>query len=165
MKKFCFTLFVLCLLAACKKEAQNVYNDGASIQQQSNDQARVLTGGRPFVVTLTGAAEVPGPGDPDGTGTASLTLNQGQGIISFEINVENITLPATGAHIHVGSATEAGPVVVALTAPDATGHSSGEVSVDPELIKAIRQNPENYYVNVHTLPLYAAGAVRGQLSK
>ena len=114
---------------------------------------------------LTGAAEVPGPGDPDGSGTATLRLNQGQGTISFEISVTNITLPAIGAHIHVGTATEAGPVVVHLTPPDLSGHSSGEVSVDADLIKAIRQNPENYYVNVHTTPLYEAGAVRGQLSK
>ena len=114
---------------------------------------------------LTGAAERPGPGDPDGTGTATFTLNQGQGTIRFDITVANITLPTIGAHIHVGNSDEPGPVVVPLTPPDETGHSSGEVNVDPELIKAIRQNPENYYVNVHTLPLYAAGAVRGQLSK
>ena len=165
MKKFYFTLCALFFLAACKKEAAwEISNDNTAVQQQIG-QATLLQGGRPFEVTLTGAAEVPGPGDPDGTGTARLTLNQGQGIISFEITVSNITLPATGAHIHIGSATQAGAVVVGLTPPDATGHSSGEVSVDPELIKAIRKNPENYYVNVHTLPLYAAGAVRGQLSK
>ena len=162
MKKFCFTLCVLSFLAACQKEAQ-LSNDDSSVQQL-NDQT-MLRNGRPFEVALTGAAEVPGPGDPDGTGTATLSLNQGQGTISFEISVANITLPAIGAHIHVGTATEAGPVVVALTPPDASGYSSGEVTADPELIKAIRQNPENYYVNVHTLPLYGAGAVRGQLSK
>jgi hypothetical protein len=149
---------------ACKKETRQASNDTTSVQQL-NDQVTLNKSGRPFAVTLTGAAEIPGPGDPDGSGSATFTLNQGQGIISFEISVADITLPATGAHIHVGTATEAGPVVVALTPPDATGHSSGEVSVDPDLIKAIRQNPENYYVNVHTLPLYAAGAVRGQLSK
>lgn len=165
MKKFCFMLFVLCFLAACKKEAPQIYNDDNTAVQQQRDQATQLKGGRPFIVTLTGAAEVPGPGDPDGAGTAILRLNQGQGIISFEITVSNITLPATGAHIHVGAANQAGPVVVGLTPPDATGYSSGEVNVDPDLIKAIRQNPENYYVNVHTLPLYAAGAVRGQISK
>ena len=164
MKKLCFTLCVLCVLAACKKEARQIINEDTAVEQL-NDQATQQRGGRPFEVTLTGAAEIPGPGDPDGTGTATLTLNQGQGTISFEIDVANITLPATGAHIHVGTATVSGPVVVGLTPPDATGHSSGEVSVDPDLIKAIRQNPENYYVNVHTLPLYGAGAVRGQLSK
>lgn len=122
-------------------------------------------GGRKFTTTLTGAAEVPGPGDPDGTGTATIRLNHGQGQVCWEIHVSNITLPATGAHIHVGTATEFGPVVVPLSPPDASGHSSGCTSADRDLIKSIIQNPENYYVNVHTLPLYGAGAVRGQLSK
>lgn len=120
--------------------------------------------GRPFTTALTGAAEVPGPGDPDGSGVATITLNQGQGEICFSISVSNITLPAIGAHIHVGAASVAGPVVVPLASPDASGTSSGCVSVDPDLIKAIRQNPENYYVNVHSTE-YPAGAVRGQLSK
>ena len=122
-------------------------------------------GGRPFTTTLTGAAEVPGPGDPDGSGTASITLNPGLEEVCFELFVSNITLPATGAHIHVIGPLGFGPVVVGLVPPDATGTSSGCVSADRELIKAIMQNPENYYVNVHTLPLYAAGAVRGDLAK
>ena len=122
-------------------------------------------GGRPFTTTLTGAAEVPGPGDPDGSGTAVIRLNPGQEEVCFELSVSNITLPATGAHIHVGSATQFGGVVVGLVPPGASGTSSGCVSADRDLIKAIMQNPENYYVNVHTVPLYGAGAVRGQLSK
>jgi hypothetical protein len=128
-----------------------------------------LAGGRPFETTLTGAAEVnaagvPNQGDPDGSGTASITLNQGQGEVCFELQVENIVLPASAAHIHVGPSTAPGPVVIGLAAPDETGHASGCVSADPELIKAIRQNPEAYYVNVHN-SVYPAGAVRGQLSK
>lgn len=118
--------------------------------------------GRPFFTTLTGAAEVPGPGDPDGSGTAFLTLNQGQGEICFELTATGIE-PATAAHIHVGTADVAGPVVVPL-APPTSGSSSGCVSVDPVLIKEIRQFPENYYVNVHNAE-FPAGAVRGQLSK
>src|SRR5215211_4437604 len=80
-------------------------------------------GGRPFTTTLTGAAERPGPGDPDGSGTASLRLNPGQEEICFELSVSNITLPATGAHIHVGPTTDPGPVVVPLTPPGASGTS------------------------------------------
>jgi hypothetical protein len=118
--------------------------------------------GRPFFTTLTGAAEVPGPGDPDGSGTATVTLNQGQSEICFEITVSGIA-PATAAHIHVAPAGIAGPVVVPLT-PPTSGSSSGCVSVDPGLIKAIRQNPSAYYVNVHNAD-FPAGAVRGQLSK
>ena len=121
-------------------------------------------GGRPFATVLTGAAEVPGPGDPDGSGTASLRLNPGRGEVCFELSVSNVALPATGAHIHVGTATVAGPVVVPLFPPNESGTSSGCVSADADLIKAILQNPENYYVNVHTFE-YPGGAVRGQLSK
>jgi hypothetical protein len=120
-------------------------------------------GGVLITTTLTGEAEVPGPGDPDGLGTASLTFNPGREEVCFELSVSNITLPATGAHIHSGTATQSGGVVVHLIAPDGTGTSSGCVSADRELIVDIIRNPENYYVNVHTLPMYAAGAVRGQL--
>jgi hypothetical protein len=121
-------------------------------------------GGRKFTTTLTGAAEIPGPGDPDGSGTAALRLNPGQEEICYEITVSNITLPAIGAHIHVGTVTEAGPVVVPLQPPDETGVSEACVSASRDLIQQIIQNPESYYVNVHTTD-FPGGAVRGQLSK
>lgn len=125
--------------------------------------------GRPLSATLTGAAEVnsqgvPNQGDPDGSGSAKITLNQGQGKICFELSVSNIMLPAAAAHIHEAPAGQNGPVVVGLTAPDASGKSSGCVSVDRDLIKEIRQTPSNYYVNVHNSE-FPAGAVRGQLGK
>jgi len=119
-------------------------------------------GGRPLSAVLTGPAEVP-TGDPDGSGSAFVTLNQGQGEVCFELQVLDIA-PATAAHIHVAPAGVAGPVVVPLV-PPTTGFSSGCVAdVDPDLIKAIRQNPSAYYVNVHNAT-FPGGAVRGQLSK
>lgn len=122
-----------------------------------------LAGGRPLEANLTGAAEVPGPGDPDGSGSAFITLNQGQGEVCFALSVTGIA-PATGAHIHVGPAGVAGGVVVPLS-PPTSGSSSGCVTgVDPGLIKAIRQNPGDYYVNVHNAD-FPPGALRGQLSK
>lgn len=119
-------------------------------------------GGRPFTTTMTGAAEVPGPGDPDGTGTATITLNHGEGEVCFVLTAANIA-PATAAHIHIGGSDVAGPVVVGLT-PPTTGTSTGCVNADPDLIKAIIQNPSDYYVNVHNAP-FPAGAIRGQLAK
>jgi hypothetical protein len=111
---------------------------------------------------MSGAQEAPGPGDPDGSGVASFTLNQGQGLICYELTVENID-PATAAHIHRGAAGSPGPVVVPLT-PPTSGSSRGCASVDAALIKEIRQNPEAFYVNVHNAA-FPPGAVRGQLSK
>jgi hypothetical protein len=58
-------------------------------------------------------------------------------------------------------------VVVGLFAGAFAGNdsASGCISgVSEELIKAIRQDPENYYVNIHS-DVFPAGAVRGQLSK
>jgi CHRD domain len=128
--------------------------------------APALGEGRPFATTLTGAAEVPGPGDPDATGTAFITLNQGQGEVCFDLSWAGIDGTVTAAHIHIGSATEAGPVVVGLFtgAFEGTDSASGCVSASEELIKAIRQDPENYYVNIHS-DVFPAGAVRGQLAK
>ena len=117
-------------------------------------------GGSKISVTMTGAAERPGPGDPDGSGTASFTFNAGLGEVCFVLEVTGIA-PATAAHIHVAPATDPGPVVIPLTAPT-SGSSSGCVSADPELIKAITKNPENYYVNVHNAD-YPPGAIRAQL--
>ena len=114
-----------------------------------------------FEVTMTGEEEVPGPGDSDGMGTASITINRGLGEVCWEITVENITLPAIGAHIH-SVPPDPGPVVVPLTAPDETGTSSGCIIVDRALAKAITKDPASYYVNVHTTD-FMGGAIRAQL--
>jgi hypothetical protein len=127
-------------------------------------------GGRLFTTTLSGAEEVDpetgalGAGDPDGSGLATLTVNPGQMEVCYELSVEDIMLPAIGAHIHVGAAGENGPVVVPLIPPDASGVSSGCEEVSRELALAIIQDPEGYYVNVHTSD-FPNGAIRGQLSK
>ena len=129
--------------------------------------APALGEGRPFATTLTGAAEVPGPGDPDASGTAFIALNQGQGEVCFDLSWAGIDGTVTAAHIHVGAATVAGPVVVPLFAGAFAGTDSASAcvaGVSEELIKAIRQDPENYYVNIHS-DVFPAGAVRGQLAK
>lgn len=124
-------------------------------------------GGRPFTTALTGAAEVPGPGDPNASGTASLRLNPGQEEVCFDISWADVDGEVFASHIHVGTANEAGPVVITLFTGsfDGTGSVSDCVSADRELLRAILQNPEGYYVNVHSRPDFPGGAVRGQLSR
>lgn len=110
-----------------------------------------------LVTSMSGAEEAPNPGDPDGSGYAVIRLNYGQSQVCWEISYEGIA-PATAAHIHVNPAGVAGPVVVPLN-PNVPGC----VTASQDLIKAIIQNPEGYYVNVHN-PEFPAGAIRGQLS-
>lgn len=114
----------------------------------------------PVATTLSGANEVPGPGDPDGTGTFTGKIKPGRGLLCYTLTVSDIAA-ATAAHVHVGTADLAGPVVIGLT-PPSDGSSSACVTADRELLKAIAGNPEAYYVNVHNQE-YPAGAVRGQL--
>jgi hypothetical protein len=97
------------------------------------------------------------PADPDGSGFARITLNYGQGQVCWEVSYEGIAAPGA-AHIHSAPAGVNGPVVVPL-API----NFGCAAVDQGLIKAIIQNPEMYYVNVHNAD-FPGGAIRGQLS-
>ena len=120
--------------------------------------APALAGGRPLTAELVGSAEVPVAGDPDGIGHAEITLNQGLGEVCWDIMVADIATPLA-AHIHRGEAGVPGGVVVPLS--PGSGCIDG---VDADLIKDIRQNPSNYYVNVHNAE-FPGGALRGQLSK
>jgi len=130
--------------------------------EQSDEDDGNVNGGAPLSAQLTGSAEIPGPGDPDGAGTVRLAINSGLRTVCFELTATNIA-PATAAHIHRGSISEAGPVVVPLTAPT-NGSSQGCAPITRDLAKAIRKDPHLYYVNVHNA-VYPAGAIRGQLSK
>jgi hypothetical protein len=117
----------------------------------------------PLVATLTGAREVPGPGDANGAGTARLRLNVDQRRICYTIDVSRIALPASAAHIHSGGRRVAGSIVVTLGAPGEDGMAEGcATGLAKSLIRAIRDDPARYYVNVHNGP-YPDGAVRGQL--
>ena len=107
---------------------------------------------------------VPGPGDPDGTGTAMIKVYKTK--LCYNISVMNIKR-ATEAHIHQGAKGQTGPVVVptdqtSFNLPRPT--SSGCEPIPSSLSTAIRQNPSNYYVNVHNKP-FPDGAIRGQLHR
>lgn len=111
---------------------------------------------------LTGAAEVPGPGDPKGSGTAQVTLDPGKGEVCYELTVADIQ-EATAAHIHEGAMGKDGPVKVPLDAPK-PGSAKGCKTADAAVIKAIMQNPADYYINIHNAA-FPKGAIRGQLAK
>lgn len=111
-----------------------------------------------FSAQLSGAAEVPGPGDADGSGFAVVTITGTT--LRYVVWTQNIGAP-TAAHIHIGSATVAGPVSIGF---DVAMLTNGSIPITSELANAIIANPSNYYVNVHNAE-FPGGAVRGQLSR
>lgn len=108
--------------------------------------------------TLSGKAEVPKAGN--GGGSARLTLDAKKGRICYRITLKRVGTTAAG-HIHKGSKSTAGPIVVPLFAKP-TKQPKGCVSAKKSAIADIQRHPSRYYVNVHTAK-YPAGAARGQL--
>jgi hypothetical protein len=117
-----------------------------------------------FAVHLSGDAEVP-PRETRAQGQATFKLSADGLSLSYRLNVANIE-NVVAAHIHLGAATENGPVVAFLFGPAApgggrtngvlaTGTITGANLVGPlagqplsALIDAMIAG--NTYVNVHT---------------
>jgi hypothetical protein len=117
-----------------------------------------------FDMVLTGAEEVSPPGDPDGIGFARVILDEGSSTICIVSRVRNVALPLTLAHIHRAPRGQNGPVVVDFTSLINNDRVRGCVSASSELITRIKNNPGNYYVNIHNAE-FRPGAVRGQLGE
>jgi len=124
-----------------------------------------MGGGRPLSAELSGDQEVPSVAS-EATGTAQFTLNQGQGEVCVDIESSgyvNGDDDVIAGHIHIGAAGVPGGIVVNLEVASAD-HSICVDGVDKDLIKDIKQNPGNYYINLHTT-FAPGGEIRGQLSK
>ncbi|GAA2311087.1 hypothetical protein GCM10010149_72020 [Nonomuraea roseoviolacea subsp. roseoviolacea] len=113
---------------------------------------------------LRGANEVGVKGDADGR--ATVVLRVGGGRVAFAIRWNKIGSP-TAAHIHLGARGANGDVRLEfLTKPLPAGvlGVSGAVDADPELVRALVEDPGGFYANVHDAR-HPKGAVRGQLHR
>jgi hypothetical protein len=139
-----------------------------------------------FTAALNPANEVPPVTNADATGrgTGTFTLNltrDGAGTITAASAtfVYSLTGFPNGtsvilSHIHEGGPAIAGPVKVntGLSAANAlvladgtlTNQTFSNIAVDAGLAQQIIDNPNGYYLNVHTA-INPGGAVRGQLVK
>jgi hypothetical protein len=109
---------------------------------------------------LSGDQETAG-GDPEGEGFGAVVFPDYPGEICVALFL-GVSSPTTGAHIHEGAAGEDGDIVVPLRTPPQFGSDFGCYEVEQALLEDIRDNPSDYYINIHT-EQYPAGAIRGQL--
>jgi hypothetical protein len=131
-----------------------------------------------LTATLTGAEETPAPGLNTGAfGNATVVVNMATRTVTWTVDVFNFPSGITAAHIHVGAAGTAGPVVVNFTVPTSASNdfriagsaTDAEFTLRPE--QGIRSGDDmfqailggNSYVNVHSA-VNRGGEIRGQLT-
>ena len=137
----------------------------------------------PFRVVLSPKNELPAA-DLNASGTATLWVHVlrdagGQvvaGSVDFKVRYQfSGETTITAMHIHGGSATANGPVLIdsGLTRfTNSTGQGvmqyqgsvKAETTAAVGALKGLIERPENYYLNIHTT-VYPAGAMRGQLQR
>lgn len=129
-------------------------------QRGSSNQAlfAVMSGGNEI-----GEDNRRGAGDRNGRGAFSAIFDGRE--LCYGIQVTKLDQGPSAAHIHKARPNRNGPIVVPLEAPDEgdPGSSSDCTRLSSSLARAIRRNPNAYYVNVHNAE-FPGGAVRGQLS-
>ena len=108
---------------------------------------------------MSGFSEVP-PVSTSAVGLASVVLSRSLTKVEYKVVVNGLSGAITGAHLHYGSSSVAGPVAFTLTS---NGNVlSGILDLpDTKLVDSLRAG--RVYVNVHTAA-NTGGEIRGQLS-
>lgn len=130
-----------------------------------------------YSFNLDGSQEVPVNGSP-AAGSALIIIDDVADTITFGVLALNLDGSPVAAHIHVGPAGVAGPVVFDIAANvDAVGPVAIGPIVFPDSVEfagvdkplalglgaLINAAPWEYYVNLHT-DLFPGGEIRGQLA-
>lgn len=126
--------------------------------------------GEPFGTADTFATGDSGDAGQNGAeGSATVTIDEAANTVSFEVDyteVEGAFAGSPGFHIHEGDRDENGPVVVLLATGDELEAGDGELSATVDAgafdVSEILDDPEDYYLNLHSVD-FPAGAIRGQL--
>lgn len=114
-----------------------------------------------FIATLSGLNERPNPNNSTATGSSTLIFNNDTKIFTITTTYSGLTGgTVSGAHIHKGDVTVAGPIVFGFTtlASPIVYTSTAITAAEEADLKA-----GVWYVNIHSTPTYPGGEIRGQL--
>ena len=130
-----------------------------------------------FTATLSSANETPTPPHPNASATGTATYDVSGTTVNYTVTFSGLSGNASAGHIHVGTSTEAGGVVVPFTVPAGTqgtfngsftaadvkaGTTPNQTIVAGSLdsmLSAMRAGAT--YTNIHTAS-NPAGEIRGQ---
>ena len=119
-----------------------------------------------FGAVMTGSQEGPAPTSTPGIGNATVTFTDSTHI-NVTITVANLGSPINNFHIHkLIPPAPTGNVVINLIGLGGTfvnGKMTGNFPVDAAVAADLIANPQNFYVNVHTVQ-FPGGAIRGFLT-
>jgi len=111
--------------------------------------------------TMQENTPVTAAGNP--TGVAWFNLSAGLDTLDYDIMVEDVTGTPTGAHLHMGTVGNDGPVVINLTPGINGNHIKGQITGSAITSQVVHDMLSGaFYVNVHTTA-NPAGEVRGQV--
>lgn len=118
-----------------------------------------------FLATLRGTSEIPA-NTSTASGTARVVFNPSANIFSLDATVSGLLKQnITGSHIHVGSASQSGEVIVDLGTNWSTNSGKLQLSIANQSFPATQSAAllsGNTYFNIHTTQ-YPNGEIRGQL--
>ncbi len=113
-----------------------------------------------YSANLTGAREVPKT-DSKGTGKFDATLDTTTKVLNYTLTFQNLSGPATMAHLHGPAArTATAGVLVPLGDKNPVSPITGTATLTDDQIKALQSG--KVYVNVHTAA-NGGGEIRGQV--
>lgn len=136
-----------------------------------------------YSFNLSGAQQVPMNASP-AVGSFQLTVDDVADTLSFVMTAFNLQGAVSGAHIHmapmgsngavqfnlIDNADASGAVTVgSFAVPNSyallgNDKAAGMTTTAMPLADAINAAPWDFYVNLHTLPSYGGGEIRGQLA-
>ena len=136
--------------------------EGANPDGTTRSAPRRPPDGHGFGAELSGATDDPAAADSDGRGTAVLVAHPRRDELCLALVLSDVA-PVASAHLHEGPMGVTGAVVVTFVEiPESPSERC--VTVPDEVIKAVRRQPGNFYIDVHTTE-FPSGALRGQLKR
>jgi CHRD domain len=112
--------------------------------------------------SVLNAQNQPTPNDSKGTGTAEVTYDTATKTLSWTVNFDGLTGPATMAHFHGPAAPGANASVALMIATNPTSPAKGTATLTDAQAADLQEG--RWYINIHTAA-NRGGEIRGQVVK